>query len=660
VCGIVGVFAPEPIERAFDLIRALLDPVRHRGPDGEGIIVHGLDGLIHAGDDARGRPAHAGIGHRRLAIFDPSPAGHQPMSDSSGSVWISFNGAIYNFLELRREIEARQGGSIAWRSRTDTEVLVELIARDGLGALQRLEGMFAFIAIDTRSRKVLFARDRFGIKPLYSWIAPNGSIVLASEIKQFAAHPGFHARLDGQRAWDYLGRGILDASERTLFRDVLAVPAGHAGTIDLDALASGQRENHRPGRESIVLEEWYRPIPGPALPVGADASAELRRRLERSVGLQLAADVRVGSCLSGGLDSTSIVSTAALLIARGGRSPLDFHTFTARHPDPALDEWRWVEETARASSVTAHEVHPSGAEMWKSFERWIRTHDEPPGSASAWAQYAVFAAAANEGVRVMLDGQGADESLGGYPVFFKVALLELLRAGELRASAAWWRSLRRDHGHGRAAILLKLLAAWMPRSIAAPIAGHAAPWARSMMFDRDVLGARARDPLLEFEGRRSGVRDYSIDLIRSAQLPMLLHWEDRNSMAHSIEARVPFLDTSIVEFALALPAAAKLDPTATKKVLREAMRGVIPESVRTRRDKIAFRAPEEEWLGPRYETSSAPVFRAAREAIAPLLSQRGARNFDRALAGAAPRDNAFFRAIAFGTWLRVFDVDTQP
>lgn len=655
MCGIAAIHEPAAPPWLPAVAAAMTRTVRHRGPDGEGLVYFSAGGrnvypVISAETPAgvAGEPAPpAGctlaLGHRRLSILDLSSAGHQPMADASGDCWLTFNGEIYNYQELRAEL-ARQGET--FHTGTDTEVILAAWRAWGERCVERFNGMFAFVLVDRRAARLFAARDRFGVKPLYWWQTPFGGLALASEIKQFAAHPGWRPRLDGQRAYDFLNWGISDHTAGTLFAEVHQLPGGHSLSLPLDraAVPTSQR--------------WYELRPAPFDGDLTAAGVRFRELFDDSVRLRLHADVPVGSCLSGGLDSSSIVCTVRSQL--GVRATAWQRTFSAYSDVARFDERGFIEEVARATGATAHHLVPDSAALFDEFDALTWHQDEPFGSTSIFAQWCVFRLARENGVVVMLDGQGADEALGGYHGYFGPRLAGMLRRGRWLGCWREAATIRRLHGQtwrlqakllanevlgARTADRLRRLAG---RTVQAP------DW-----LDLERLGAAPRSPHEGSVDLRDPVRSLSRAQLTSLNLPMLLHWEDRDSMAHGVEARLPFLDYRLVEFCLGLPEELKLADGWTKRVLREGMRGRLPERVRLRMDKLGFATAEEVWMRQRHTATFRRLVDEAIEASAGILTSGARAKAERILTGQEPFGFLVWRLISFGRWLRRFNVAVQ-
>ncbi len=599
MCGISALIGGNP-----DEIVAMTDLIAHRGPDGQGYKT--FDGEVT-------------FGHRRLAIVDLTPSGHQPMSTGCGRYWVTYNGEIYNAMELRAELEAlghRFLGS------SDTEVLLYAYKEWGEQCLQRFNGMFAFVLYDCAERIVFAARDRFGIKPLYIWERAEGQYAFASEIKQFTVLQGWRPAVNQQRAYDFLAWEVTDHTRETLFEGV-------------SQLRGGQSLLMRVG-SSPRISQWYN-LPETAFNGSfEEASEQFRALLDDSVRLRLRADVEVGSCLSGGLDSSAIVCLANEQLRLVGKNQLQ-NTFSACSKDPRFDERKWVEKVIEQTGATPHFTYPSDKGLFKRARELVWTQDEPFVSTSIYAQWEVFRLAGEYGVKVMLDGQGADEHLAGYTNFLGRRSREL-----------GWTSLLRDIGSKGwmqhvDLVLPEPLRQTLRRRLGKPNARPA--WL-------NASSVRAGDPFLSYKGE--GLRGFSRMQLLQSNLPKLLHWEDRNSMAHSVEARTPFLDYRLVEFVLSLPSHFKLEGGESKRVLREGLQGTVPASILARRDKMGFVTPEEAWLTGKgrdaflaevdraIESSGGLIRRCARDEVAAIAAKK------------RPFSSLPWRIISFGHWVERF------
>jgi len=676
VCGLAGLVLANGGGNPA-AIREMTSIVRHRGPDDEGIVHFvglGLDPIVLGGEDtpvdvyasstpyaptpsampAQLRNSRVSLGHRRLSIIDASASGHQPMCTSDRRYWIVFNGEIYNYIELREDLR-KQG--YCFESQSDTEVILAAFQAWGTQCLDRFNGMFAMLLFDRSEGKLLAARDRFGIKPLYYWVSPLGELAFASEIKQFTVLPGWAAEINGQRAYDYLAWGLTDHTHETLFSGVFQVRPGTLLEVNVSESPAGQSRS-APGRP-LPTSQWYTLTPRPFTGSFEDAAEQFRDIFTQAVCLRLRSDVPVGSCLSGGIDSSSIVCTMERLLAAGGDNGAQ-RTFSACADVERYDERRFIDEVVRATRVEARYVYPSLQDLFAVLDRISWHQDEPFGSTSIFAQWCVFRLAAESGVTVMLDGQGSDEQLAGYHSFFAPRLTGLLKRREFAQLDAELRAVKQLHGIRGPAALKLIMSMLLPRAIR-PLARRVASRTpvSPTWLNAPRLGAAPEDPYARRGAITDSVEALSHAQLTSTNLQMLLHWEDRNSMAHSIEARLPFLDFNLVEFALGLPEEYKLALGMTKRVLREAMRGVLPESIRQRTDKLGFVTPEEVWLREREPRAFESLLKGAISNSAGVLNASLLTKFERIVSGDEPFSFVVWRAISFASWMKTFHVNLQ-
>lgn len=566
MCGVAGILGAPRANAA--ILKRMVAEEAHRGPDGEGVWTHPIS-----------PERELLLGHRRLSILDLSDAGAQPMADASGQFVITFNGEIYNYLEVA--VELRSLG-VAFRSHTDTEVLLEAYKQWGAQCLDRLNGMFAF-AIWDAPRGVLFcARDRYGEKP-FLFGSSTDFFAFASEYKALLQHPGLSLDVDEWRLLTAAynpGTG-LDAERQTVFKDVQQLLPGEAMEVDAHTL---QRR---------IWRYWQvRPDEPRAVANEADVFTEFRELLIDAVRLRLRSDVPVGSCLSGGLDSGAIVCIVRSLLGEGG----SYNTFTGRFPGTPADEWAYAEQVVQATHARSHIVEPTADRFVADLPRFMWFNELPVGGSSQYAQWSVFRLAKESGVTVLLDGQGSDEVLGGYEQYFARYVQALRETSDTQRLADELPRIRRRYPLALTpparALRDRLPFAfrhWLAnlRNIGTSIAYGIKP---------DV----ARKVMLETAlPRLPGFNALSNALVQDSFgrfLTTLLRYGDRNSMAHSREVRLPFCDHRIAEFALRLPPHLLMGEIQTKRLLREAMRGILPEGVRTRWNKQGFRPPQELWF----------------------------------------------------------------
>jgi asparagine synthase (glutamine-hydrolysing) len=502
------------------------------------------------------------------------------MSTADGRYHIVFNGEIYNYVELRRELEA---AGTQFRSHSDTEVLLAAFIKWGPQCLKRLVGMFAFAVFDYSARELFLARDFFGIKPFYYTEWQRG-LAFASEIKGLLTLPGVSRSAHPQRLYSYLKAGKSDGGESTLFQCIRQLPPGH-----FIKLAIGETSWPQP-------QQYWSPQLREDLDLSFDEAAlKLKELFLQSVSLHLRSDVPVGACLSGGIDSSAIVQSMRQI----GGAGLDLHTFTYADPDPILGEEKWADLVNQNTGAHAHKIRLAPEHLAEDFEALIASQDEPFLSTSIYAQYCVFRAARQAGIIVMLDGQGADEMLAGYRHFIGVRAASLVRNGRCIQAARLLRAARRLPDVTTRRLARSLTGALLPAALHRR-AHHfldgeeEAKWLNSDWFrSRNVVGL---PPPTNGAGPQLLKKALHESLVESS-LPALLRFEDRNSMASSIESRVPFLTPAIVEFVFSLPENYIVGADGTSKsVFRAAMRGIVPDPILNRRDKLGFVTQEKQWL----------------------------------------------------------------
>lgn len=567
MCGIVGMFLRTGACDA-GVLAQMRDLLTHRGPDDAGSVVEGP----------------LGLGHRRLSIIDLG-SGHQPMQTADRRFTIVFNGEIYNYLELRRELEA-DGFSFATQS--DTEVILNLHARDGAAAVLRLNGIFAYGLWDASERRLLLARDRAGVKPLY-YATTTAGLVFASEIKSLFASNVVHARLDHTRVPEYLMFRQV-AGPETLFAGVRSLPPGH-----LLAATSGTAGEPTPYWDAIQT-------PKPFAGSFADAVDAVDRALGSAVRRQMIADVPLGTFCSGGIDS-SLVTAVAARNASG-----TMNTYSVGFEDPAFDESAYAGLAARACGTNHYEIRVDQQAYADALPRLIWHHDLPLSFANSVHIHAVSVLARRE-VAVVLTGEGADELFGGYPRYYIPRLLRYLDAVPRPALHALGAALSRSADHR-----LRKLGAFARRDRLERLLFNCAT------ADPDAARALLREGTIPEHGFRT---DRLIALLHNVSDPVttvasldfvtylvsILDRQDKMSMATSIEARVPFLDNEIIDLARSLPIAYRQNFRHRKRVLKAVALRYLPADIVNRR-KSGFGVPLASWFA-----SSGPMAGLVREAV---------------------------------------------
>lgn len=579
MCGFLAVMEPAGLDvrRCLRALRTL----RHRGPDDEGVLLADRDwreaGAFRTEEStAIDLPAFEGsesaslfLGHRRLSILDVSSAGHQPMSDATKEVWITYNGEVYNYLELREQLRDR---GWTFRTGTDTEVILAAWREWGISMVERCTGMFAFALWDVPTRTLWLVRDPFGIKPLY-WKKTERGVRAASELKALLALEERRPEPNEDTVLTFLDLAISDAERGTFYRGIEQVPPGSWVRIGLEDGSVTEGRYWTPGTDVDEGLGWE------------EARRSVRDLVVDSVDKHLRSDVPVGACLSGGIDSSTLVSCMRYL-----HEELPIHGISFIAEDPRISEEKWMRAVAREKRATLHTVTPRAEEFIADLPTLVRHQDEPFCTTSIYAQFRVFREARAQGVTVMLDGQGADELFAGYTSFFIPRLrreLLHLRLASVRRLAA---------GYGLASGISP------SEAVRAAVPGLAPRFVRRLLRgartqDKPWLSGRARQAEADCDRDPTDLNAVLNESLTFTSLPMLLRFEDRNSMAHSIESRVPFLTTGIADFVRRCAPVHLLSPEGvTKHVLREAMRGIVPEVILDRRDKIGFKPPEADWM----------------------------------------------------------------
>jgi asparagine synthase (glutamine-hydrolysing) len=554
MCGIAGILSRNHAPLDDALLRAMTAAVAHRGPDGDGFYV---DGAV-------------GFGHRRLAIIDLTDDGRQPMSYLDGRLVITYNGEVYNYVELREELE-RAG--YVFRSHSDTEVMLAAYARWGPDCVTRFNGMWGF-AIHDRARNVVFcARDRFGVKPFYYVETPE-HFAFGSEIRQLLP---FLPRVAADRSSlvDFIMTNAADHSPATFYAGVKKLPAGHTLTYDLSTARHEIRRFY-----SIRMREDVARLER------EEAVEQFRALLTDAIKLRLRSDVTVGTCLSGGLDSSSVATVAAGLYTPASGQP--FSAITAVSEEERTNEARYAEVVANHSGMAWLTTRPTYDDFVESLPEVVRAQEEPFGSTSLTMQYFVMKTARANGVTVLLDGQGGDETLLGYEKYYASYIVTALRRHGIGAALAAMQETQKNNANMGPLNIAKYL-----------IGGTVAP-ARWLFYCRRHDYLRDTPPMPERirEFAHACWDEFALQEleIRSTNLPLLLRYEDKNSMAHSIETRLPFLDWRLLETSLSLPGEYKIREGWSKWVLRQAMAGRIPDEIAWRKNKLGFESPESLWL----------------------------------------------------------------
>ncbi len=556
MCGILGWVGAGQAPFGAAEFTAALDRIRHRGPDDEG--VWSAPGVM--------------LGHRRLSIIDLSAAGHQPMASPDGTLTVVYNGEIYNYLELRAELAAR-GRMVAGGS--DTGVLLAALAEWDHAAFARLNGMWAFGAWDAPRRRLILSRDRFGVKPLYYRRGPGG-FAFASEPKALLALFPAHQSVNESSLLRFLAHNELHSHDESFYAGIHVLPPAHFAVYEPDT------------DRLTVTRYWQYPEDVETGGGAGEACGRFAELFEDAVRLRLRSDVQVGITLSGGLDSTAVLAAAAR------HAPRPPQCFTSVYGAGQTGELAWAERAVAAVGAPL-EPAPAPEDGWLATLPDIVWHMDGPGySPAVYPLWCLMRQARAANVPVLLEGQGADEVLGGYPAYSVLELIDYARgAGHERLSLpGLLRRLRRLSGTFSA----QWLALWLGRELSPAL--HA--WHRSRVGFQSLVRSGVDIPQAPGTGelpqggdsvRRRLVADHARHI-----LPGLLQNGDAMSMAHSIEARNPFLDYRLVEWLFRLPTQFKLRDGETKWVLREYLRATGQAAIGNRPDKRGYPTPVSKWL----------------------------------------------------------------
>jgi asparagine synthase (glutamine-hydrolysing) len=586
MCGVVGMWSHGRPDVSAARFQSVVGSLAHRGPDGEGLF-HDPDLRLH-------------LGHRRLAILDPSPAGSQPMASDDGDYVIVFNGEIYNFLEVRAELALR---GHRFRTSTDTEVLIAAFREWGEDMLGRLNGMWAFAIWDRRERRLFLARDRFGVKPLLYHHSAS-MFAFASELKAFAAMPGVPLDLDA--ATLAFSPMEMETVGPTLLQGVRALRPGHVLTVTADG--------------ELTERAWWRTVdhlPGTPQRYGEQVEA-FREHLAEACRLRMRADVPLGTSLSGGLDSSSVAAMVHHVGGQAGFTADWQRIFSQGNPGTSQDESRWAAQVAEHLGApvtwTDASIERELEHLEASILAFEGVHILPLG---LWSHYRTLR---EHGVVISIDGHGGDELLGGYPRFATAMRRRAFRTVRLGTWRRYATAGAPTSGRGGQAALLRsdLRAVVDLPTHRANLSDRPTTLALRLSLRRlaplrsapggvraadDELADRATQRLERLRSMERETRDLTplsamlYSAFHHGILPSILRNFDRLSMASGVEIRSPLLDWRLVTFALALPDDARIGGGWTKRILRDATQGLLPDDVRFRRDKKGFSSPMQDWLG---------------------------------------------------------------
>lgn len=558
MCGIAGIWRSKKSDRLELEIKQMTDEIIHRGPDGEG---HWTDTEIGLA-----------LGHRRLAIIDLTEQGHQPMHYLNRYV-LTFNGEIYNYVELRSELK-KQG--LTFQSDSDSEVLLAAYHVWGKECVTRFDGMFSFALYDKTTHELFCARDRFGEKPFF-YSTLNDDFLFGSEIKQLLKIQGSRG-IEQQMLYLYLNYDVVENPNnkaQTFYSEISQLPAAHCLLV-------------KRGKLLKKWQYWDIDLSKKSTHSLSESREVFKELFSQSVILRMRSDVRVGSSLSGGVDSSSIVG-----MVKTCYPDRPFHTFTARFNDPNYDEGHFVEIMREKYALETHFCYPSSTQLIDELDRVFWHQDEPFGSTSIVAQWEVMKLAKTHDTTVLLDGQGADEAFGGYFKYFVPFLTELYhtdkKAFKTQLSAIENHLDQRPFFGKR-----EMLRTRFPKSFDYLSDKTRSIRKRSSVDLSDAFTTQFLTEPTPFH-RSTTLNEFLKNDLFMYGLGKLLRFSDRNAMAHSREVRLPYLSHHLVEYVFSLPTAQKINNGWTKSILRESMREIVPDEILYRKDKKGFQAPNS-WM----------------------------------------------------------------
>jgi asparagine synthase (glutamine-hydrolysing) len=606
MCGIVGFTGKKDSQTLSNMLGSIV----HRGPDGEGKF---------EGEDFT-------IGMRRLAIIDPK-SGWQPIWNEDKSIAIVFNGEIYNYQDLWSELE--KNGHKFSSNHSDTETVLHGYEQWGYDVVKKLRGMFAFAIYDLKLKKLFIARDRLGIKPLY-YTKQKGRTFFASEIKALLTALPSNPQANTKIIYEYLLYRTHDHRPETFFKDVLRLPAGHYMVLNPDG-------------EIKEMSKYWQPeinLEFSSTKSDQDYANELKELFIDSVKAHLISDVPVGVTLSGGLDSTGVVSVMAKLFRDQNA---DLHTnnvmtFSAVYPGDPIDESKYIDIAAEFTGVERHSITPTPATFWQEIDNWIYTQEEPTISSAPYAIYSVMREAAKH-VKVMLSGQGGDELFAGYIPYFASYLTSA------QDSHHYYEMLRES------LMGFDLYKNYFKQKLTSRF-NHQAQLNIKSLINHSAFDSKDFTYQIDRNLNRRLMQD-----LTQYSIPNVLRYEDKNAMAFSIETRVPFLDHKFVEYVLKLPIDQKIKFGWNRYIYRNAMKGIIPEEIRLRRKKIGFTTPEVRWLKGQ-SAKILEIFNSREFKERGIFDQKAVvSDYQKWVAGELPGDGLIiWRILNTELWLRRFNI----
>lgn len=599
MCGINGFNWSDP-----DLLKKMNSVTKNRGPDDEGEY-----------DDKI-----VSLGHSRLSIIDLSPKGHQPMCNEDETIWLTYNGEIYNFFEIKEDLI--KAGHV-FKSHTDSEIIIHAYEQYGMECLNRFNGMWAFCLYDKKRDLLILSRDRFGVKPLY-YHRTEGKIIFSSMISALLTHK-VERKPDMSVIMEYLAFNLLNHDTRTFFKDIWSLEPGSFLMFNLKT-------------KEVFIKKWYQIQPRPAVTV-----PQLTQLFIQSVRTRTVADVPIGSCLSGGIDSSAIVCTLDTMINQ------PFFTYSLIFPGEKIDESRYMKEVGKHTRIQQQFTTLSRNNFLTDLPDFIKAQEEPTTGLSVYGQYCIMRLAYENKAKVLLDGQGGDEIFAGYEYYFSYYYYELLKKGRIITLLKEMRSYRENFKNYYAHRFLGFML--LPQKIQNYLyKNYLLTWLKYDVLEKSAVNKS--DPRV----KPMTLHEALVVTLLNTAIPHLLRYEDKNSMRWSIETRVPFLDYNLVETAMSIPTQEKLQNGRTKIIFREAIKNLIPAMILHRKDKIGFDTPVDEFFrDPQIREFCTTIFTSEQFKSRPYWNGRDVeRHYNRHLEGKANMGDTLWKWINLEMWMREF------
>ncbi|MDG1475552.1 MAG: asparagine synthase (glutamine-hydrolyzing) [Vicingaceae bacterium] len=666
MCGIAGIVSYSPDFNIKESIIPMLNEIKHRGPDDEGCVfisdskstpTFGIDTPLEVRNSSLPYSPSLDInsftdssktvlGHRRLSILDLSEHAHQPMCNETENYWIVFNGEIYNYKEIRTELIEK---GHQFTSNSDTEVVLKAFIEWGKNCLSKFNGMWSFVIYNKTTKKLFGARDRFGVKPFY-YIKNENHFAFCSEIKGLLKIEGFKKKINPNAVYDFLISSKLEIDDETFFKGIFELKP--SSLFELDTVS---RKFTTEKYYTLSYNKKWESINPTELP---NVIADIKQKVINAVDIRLNADVKTGSCLSGGIDSSAIVTTINQLLKEKEINPIgkEQEVFTASYPNTSIDESEWAQIVVDKTKTNWNQTFPDAKSIEQQLTDLVYAQDIPFGSSTSFSQFKVMELIHQKGVKVSIDGQGADELFAGYPNHYASSIVNGMKSFSILAVLKNLKAKDGTFSNHSQILKLPLQSLYIqlfPNSyfgklkVKQPELAYIKPNFLKENKNRLVL---IND---KFKSNLNNLLHYQFT---DCGLKQLLRTADRSSMHFSVETRMPFVDDNdLVETVFNISGKPKIKDGKSKFLLREAMKGLLPEEIYNRTDKLGFSTPEKQW------------FAALKPYLKSILAEQKNdefvnweemdKNFDVLYENALNTNiSRFWRFIIFALWRKVYNV----